>query len=148
MWQLVAMTEFETGIFNSGLVLNYLLHNRSNFTIYLEDGAKIAGTLLGWDADFLLIKEGKFLQMIRINKILRLQADLEQVIRMDSPVIQENFNQHSIETTRNNSSNNNTLTKFKPALTEVKTPAAERESENLETKSDFKDKLDHLVKNW
>lgn len=142
------MNEFETGIFNSGLVLNYLLRNKSSFNIYLEDGAKITGTLLGWDADFLLIRDGKFLQMVRIKKILRLQAELEQIIAMDSTVIKENLNPPSNEPSRINSLSSNSMAKFKPTLTEVKTPPTTHENEISEVKSEVKDKLDHLVKNW
>lgn len=142
------MNEFETGVFNSGLVLNYLLRKRSSFTLYLDDGAKLVGTLLGWDADFLLIKEGKFLQMVQIKKILRLQAELEQIMAIDSEVMQKNLNPPAIEGTKINSSAADILTKFKPTLTEVKTPSTDRENANSEGKVDFKDKLDHLVRNW
>lgn len=142
------MNEFETGVFNSGMILNYLLRKKSSFTLYLEDGAKLTGTLLGWDADFLLIKDGKFLQMIRINKVLRLQSELEQIIAMDSTVMQEDLNPTSIEANKITSTSADIKAKFKPTLTEVKNPSIDRENESSEDKGDFKDKLDHLVRNW
>lgn len=141
------MNEFDTGIFNSGLVLNYLLRNKNSFTLYLEDGAKLNGTLLGWDADFLLVKEGKFLHMVRITAISRLQADLDQLIQGDQEVRRENPNPPPIEVPKVNSftSTSSPLSKFKPTLTEVKTSLDKEDSGD---KGDFKDRLDHLVRNW
>ncbi len=142
------MNEFEPGIFNSGMVLNYLLRKRSSFTLYLEDGTKLTGTLLGWDADFLLIKEGKYLQMVRINMISRLQAELDQIIAKDSAVLQENLTQSISETPKENAYTSSPLAKFKPTLTEVKAPPTVNENNNSDQKGDFKDKLEQLVRNW
>lgn len=146
------MNEFETGICNSGLVLNYLLRTKNSFTLYLEDGAELNGTLLGWDADFLLVKEGKFLHMVRISRILRLQADLERIIQADSGVVRENPNPSSVEAPKVNAftstSTSSPLSKYKPILTEVKTPPAGSENTTSGEKGDFKNRLDQLVKNW
>lgn len=144
------MNEFDIGIFNSGLVLNYLLRNKNSFTLYMEDGAKLNGTLLGWDTDFLLVKEGKFLHMVRITAISRLQAELDQLLQGDQEVRRENPNPPSIEAPKGNSftSISTPLSKFKPTLTEVKTPPEREEKIDSGDKGDFKDRLDQLVRNW
>lgn len=144
------MNDFNAGIFTSGLVLNYLLRNKNSFTLYLEDGARLNGTLLGWDADFLMIKEGKALHMVRITAISRLQADLDQLLQSDQEVKWENPNPPPIEVPKVNSftSTSSPLSKLKPTLTEVKTSANREENNNSGDKGDFKDKLDKLVRNW
>ncbi len=142
------MNEFEPGVFNSGLVLTYLLRNKSSFTLYLEDGAKLSGTLLGWDADFLFVKESNYLQMVQLKKITRLQTELEQNIAADPVVRQENSNPSKTEANRINATASSTLPKFKPTLTEVKTPSTVNDNNNSEEKRDFKNKLDQLVRNW
>lgn len=143
------MNEFEPCVFNSGLVLNYLLRKKNSFTLYLEDGAKLTGTLLGWDADFLFVKENINLQMVQLKKITRLQTELEQIIAVDEDSVaqQEKFSPPP-EVTRINSTAAGPLAKFKPTLTEVKSTPIVNENDNPEEKGDFKSKLDHLVKNW
>lgn len=142
------MNEFDTGIVTSSLVLNYLLRNKSNCTLYLEDGVKLNGVLLGWDNDFLLIKEGKFLHMAQLKRVLRLQAELDQITGMTGESTVESVNQPFIESNKSISITAGPLSKFKPTLTEVKAPTAIKETDNSEAKSDFKNKLDQLVKNW
>lgn len=140
------MNEFETGVFNSGLVLNYLLRKKISFTLFLADGFKLTGTLLGWDADFLFVKDGNNLQMIQIKKVTRLQTDLEQIIAVDSIVKQENFTPPPVETNQIAINPPSVLSKYKPTLSEVK-PAAD-ENTDSDKKGEFKNKLDQLVKNW
>lgn len=147
------MNEFETGVFNSSLIFNYLLRTKSSFTLYLEDGSKLNGTLLGWDADFLLIKEGKFLQMIQIKKILHLQAEFDQIVAVVSAVTRvdsapSSLGNDIIDSTIKIGPIADTVSKFKPTLTEVKTPLNESEKTDSREKNEFKDKLDHLVRNW
>lgn len=144
------MNELETGILNSDLVLNYLIRNKNSFTLYLEDGTKLNGTLLGWDANFLLLKEGKFLHMIRISSISRLQADLDQIIQVGSEVKRENSIPPPVEAPKANTmiSTSSPLSKFKPTLAEVKTASTNNENNNSVEKEGFKDRLDQLVRNW
>lgn len=141
------MSELEYGVCNSGLILNYLLQKKSDFTLYLDDGTKLSGTLLGWDADFLLLKEGKSLQMVRLSKITRLQTELEQLTALNNQFRPAISSPDIIETTKFNPSQSNVLSNYKPTLTEVKTPSVNSEK-NPEEKSDSKNKLDQLVKNW
>lgn len=141
------MNEFDTGIITSSLVLNYLLRTKSNCTLYLEDGVKLSGILLGWDNDFLLIKEGKFLHMVQAKKVLRLQAEIDQITGASENTL-ENPNHPFVESNRPNSFVVGSVPKFKPTLTEVKAPAAIKEADDSEAKNDYKDKLDQLVKNW
>jgi sRNA-binding regulator protein Hfq len=144
------MNEFEIGILNSDLVLNYLFRNKNSFTLYLEDGAKLSGTLLGWDADFLLLKEGKFLHMVRLSRISRLQADLEQITQAGSDVKREKSISTPVEAPKVNTltSTSSPFAKLKPTLAEVKTPPASNENNSSAEKEDFKDRLDQLVRNW
>ncbi|NLY76238.1 MAG: hypothetical protein GX075_13225 [Firmicutes bacterium] len=140
------MNEFNAGIFNSSLVLNYLLRKKSDFILYLEDGAKLSGTLLGWDSDFLLIKDGKYLQMVRINKILRLQAEMDQISAVDSAAVTTEYSSSS-NADKTMASGNTVPPKLKPVLTEVKTPATGAENSGAKG-NDFKERLDNLVRNW
>lgn len=143
------MNEFELSVLNTGLILNCLLRKKSKFTVYLDDGLKLTGTLLGWDADFLLIKEGDFLQMVRFGKITRLQAELDEILATDNPVTQNNSNPASTEMMKfNPSPSSSVLSNFKPILTEVKTPSGNSEKVNPGERSDSKNRLDQLVKNW
>lgn len=139
------MNESEFNVLNSGLVLNYLLRKKNAFTLYLDDGVKLTGTLLGWDADFLLVKDGNLLQMVRFGKIARLQAGLEQLMAVDNSVKQNN---PETETTDSNPSLSSVFSSFKPTLTEVKTPSGSPGKSNSDEKSDPKNRLDQLVKNW
>lgn len=134
------MSELEFSVYNSGLILHYLLRKKSNFSLYLDDGTKLSGILLGWDADFLVIKEGKSLQMIRLGRITRLQTELDNQSQpnLSSPAL--------TETAKINPSPSDVLT-YKPALTEVKTPSVNSEKKAGEN-SDSKYRLDQLVKNW
>ncbi|NLW46483.1 MAG: hypothetical protein GXY86_03990 [Firmicutes bacterium] len=144
------MNELETGFLNSNLVLNHLIRDKNSFALYLEDGTKLNGTLLGWDADFLLIKEGKFLHMVRISRISRLQADLEQIIQVGSDVKRENSSPPPVEAPRVNTltSTLTPLVKLKPTLAEVKTPPSNNDDNISAEKEGFKDRLDQLVRNW
>ncbi len=63
--------------YNSELIFNYLQQNKNVLTAYLQDGTKLSGRLLGWDSDFLLVLYGKTLQVIPREKLLRLQAELD-----------------------------------------------------------------------
>lgn len=139
------MNESEFNVLNSGLILNYLLRKKSAFTLYLDDGVKLTGTLLGWDADFLLVKEGNLLQMVRFGKITRLQTELEQLMAVDNGVKQNN---PETVTTNSNPSPSSVFSSFKPTLTEVKTPSGNPGKSTSGKKSDPKNRLDQLVKNW
>jgi len=138
------MSELEFSVWNSGLILHYLLRKKNEFTLYLDDGTKLTGTLLGWDADFLLIKEGKFLQMIRFSKVTRLQTELEQLTELDNQLKRNISGPALTETAKFNPSD---VLSYKPTLTEVKTPSVKSEKNSGE-KSDSKYRLDQLVKNW
>lgn len=140
------MNEVEFSVYNSGLILHYLLRKKSDFTLYLDDGTKLSGTLLGWDADFLLIKEGKSLQMIRFGKVTRLQTDLEQLTELDNQLKRNLSSQVPSETTKFTPSPSDVLS-YKPTLTEVK-PSPVRSEKNAGESSDFKNRLDQLVNNW
>lgn len=71
------MIDFNSSAFlNSGQVFSHLLLNKTPITIYFEDNSKISGIMLGWDANFLLIHDGKTLQIVQLTKFIRLQADL------------------------------------------------------------------------
>ena len=142
------MNEGELGVLNSGLVLNYILNKKSVFTLYLDDGAKLTGTLLGWDADFLLIQDGGFLQMVRLGNVTRLQAELEQVITVDKLAGQNKPNRLENESRNSNPSPPDVLSNFKPTLTEVKTTSSNFEKRASEERSDPKNRLDQLIKNW
>ncbi len=142
------MNKLELSVFNSGLILNYLLRNKSAFTLYLDDGTKLKGVLLGWDAEFLLIKEDHFLQMIRLGKITRLQAEWDQLIATDNLLMQDNPNPPVAETAKLNPSPSSVLSNFKPTLTEIKTPSVSSEKSNSGERSDSKNRLDQLVNNW
>lgn len=142
------MNESEFNVFNSGLILNYLLRKKSAFTLYLDDGEKLTGTLLGWDADFLLVKEENFLQMIRFGKIVRLQTDLEQLIAVDNTVMQNNSKPLLNETTKSNPAPSSVFSNFKPTLTEVTTTSDNSGKSNSREQGDPKNRLDQLVKNW
>lgn len=141
------MNEFDAGIFNSGLVLNYLLRKKNDFILYLEDGTKLSGTLLGWDSDFLLIKDGKYLQMVRIKKILRLQAEIDQISAIDSAAVPDEYSSSS-NANKAMASRSTVPAKLKPVLTEVKIPAAGAENSGVKENNDFKERLDNLVRNW
>ncbi len=141
------MNEFNAGILNSSLVLNYLLRKKTDFILYLEDGTKLSGTLLSWDSDFLLIKDGKYLQMVRINKILRLQTEMEQISAIDSAVVPDEYSS-SPNSNKAMASRSTVPAKLKPVLTEVKTPAAGAENSGAKENNDFKERLDNLVRNW
>lgn len=70
----------EPGFYNSGLILKNLLQNQYLVLVYLEGGTSITGTILGWDADYLLVRETKNLQMVPMQKVLRLQVDLAEIL--------------------------------------------------------------------
>ena len=140
------MSEVEFSVYNSGLILHYLLRKKNNFTLYLDDGTKFSGTLLGWDTDFLLIKEGKSLQMIRFGKVTRLQTELEQLTELDNQLKPNLSSPAPSETVKFTPSPSDVLS-YKPTLTEVK-PSTVRSEKNTGESSDFKNRLDQLVNNW
>jgi len=141
------MNQFEHGLLNSGLILNFLLQKQNNFTIYLEDGSKFSGTLLGWDSDFLLLKEDQFLQMVRLGKIIRIQTELKQLPIEDRPAVQDNPNPNPPVTNTIDSIQASALSK-KPTFIEVKTPAEGPNNNSSGEHSDSKTRLDQLVKGW
>lgn len=141
------MNQFEHGLLNSGLILNFLLQKQNNFTIYLEDGSKFTGTLLGWDSDFLLLKEDQFLQMVRLGKIIRIQTELKQLPIEDRPAVQDNPNPNPPVTNTIDSIQASALSK-KPTFIEVKTPAEGPNNNSSGEHSDSKTRLDQLVKGW
>lgn len=141
------MNQFEHGLLNSGLILNFLLQKQNNFTIYLEDGSKFTGTLLGWDSDFLLLKEDQFLQMVRLGKIIRIQTELKQLPIEDRPAVQDHPNPNPPVTNTIDSIQASALSK-KPTFIEVKTPAEGPNNNSSGEHSDSKTRLDQLVKGW
>lgn len=141
------MNEFEPGVFNSDLLLNYLLRKKTDFTIYLEDGSKFTGILLGWDSNFLLLKEDQFLQMVRLEKIIRIQTELKQLPAGDNLVAKDNPNPTPTTTSTIDSIQASALSK-RPTFTEVKTTAEDPKSNSSGEHSDSKTRLDQLVKGW
>jgi chromatin remodeling complex protein RSC6 len=90
------------------------------------------------------------LHMIRISRISRLQADLDQIIQVGSEVKRENSIPPPVEAPKANTmiSTSSPLSKFKPTLAEVKTASTNNENNNSVEKEGFKDRLDQLVRNW
>ena len=140
------MNQFEHGVFNSSLLLNYLLRKKNNFTIYLEDGSNFTGTLLGWDSDFLLLKEDQFLQMVRLEKIIRIQTELKQLPAEDNLVRQDNSSPTPTVNNTIDSVQASALSK-KPTFTEVKPTEGPKNNSSGEP-NDSKTRLDQLVKGW
>jgi hypothetical protein len=70
----------EPGFYNSGLILKNLLQNQFEIRVHLEGGTAVSGTVLGWDADYLMLRQEKKLQMIPMPKVLRLEVDLNEVM--------------------------------------------------------------------
>jgi hypothetical protein len=122
-------------LFNSSLVFDHLIKNKSSLTAYLEDGSKLSGRLLGWDPQYLIILYGKTLQVVPAGKLLRLQAELDNTQTVpEPPAIPEatkpKFNLEPMEST----SLKDQIMAAKPQNTDIDSPPA-------------KDRLDHLVKN-
>lgn len=78
------MPRSDPGFFNSSLILKNLLHNQFLVAVHLEGGAAVSGTLLGWDSEYLLIREDKNLQMVPMPKVLRIQVDLEEIMSVQA----------------------------------------------------------------
>lgn len=131
------MNELElNSFFNSSLIFDLLIKNKSALTVYLEDGTKLSGRLLGWDADYLLILYGKTLQVIPTGKLVRLQAELDSAPAVESPAAPEL-----------------PKPKFTPEPNEgsdIKDQIMAEKSQNAinKDKPPAKERLDHLVKNW
>jgi hypothetical protein len=123
------------GFFNSSLAFNHLLKNKCALTAYLDDGTKLSGCLLGWDQEFLLILFGKTLQMIPAGKLVRLQAELDNVPLAEAPEVPEL-----------------SKPKFTPEPAEGNEIKDQLMADKIQnTNKDLppaKDRLDHLVKNW
>lgn len=130
------------GFFNSSLIFDQLLKNKTMLTAYLEDGTKLSGRLLGWDDNYLLILYGKTLQMIPAGKLARLQAELENVPVAEAPEVSE----EPIIPER-------PKPKFTPEPaegSEIKDQLMAEKTLNASNKDKppAKERLDHLVKNW
>ena len=132
------------GFFTSSLIFTQLVKNKTMLTAYLEDGTKLSGRLLGWDNDYLLLLYGKTLQMIPAGKLVRIQAELEnvpttetpEVFEVEAPVIPER-----------------PKPKFTPEPAEgneIKDQLMAEKAQNATNKDKppAKERLDHLVKNW
>jgi hypothetical protein len=121
-------------LFNSSLVYNYLIKNKFPLTAYLEDGSKISGELTGWDQDNLIIHSSKTLQVVPTGKLVRLQAELED-IPMETSVTPElpkpKFTPEPI-----------VGKEVKDQIMASKSQSAEKDLPQAQ------DRLDHLVKNW
>lgn len=128
------MNELDSlGFLTSDLIFSYVLKNKLVVTIYLEDGTKLRGNLAGWDSDFLSLYDGSALQMLQVKKILRLQAELNNVAPLELPPKPEAAKP-----------------KFTPVFTEVQ--PAETGSKAVAAEQPDKpypqDRLDNLVRNW
>lgn len=130
------MSNFElSGLLNSSILFNHLLQNKLSLTIYLDDGTNVKGTLVGWDVDYFIIRDGETIQMIRAQKLARLQTELGNPtsasvsIKSEAPKPRE---------------------KIKPVINEIKESfVVEESSEEFgQNKGHFKERLDKLVKNW
>ena len=128
------MNELDSlGFLTSDLIFNYVLKNKLAVTIYLEDGTKLRGNLAGWDSDFLSLYDGDTLQVLQVKKILRLQAELNNVTPLELPPKAEVAKP-----------------KFTPVLTEVQPVETDSKAvaEEQPDKPHPQDRLDSLVRNW
>lgn len=122
------------GLFNSSLVYDHLIKSKSALTAFLEDGAKFSGRLIGWDQDYLIILSGKTLQMFPTDKLVRLQAELD-----DTPV----------ETPATSDLPKPKFTPEPIAGNDIKDQIMASKPQNADKDlPPAKDRLDHLVKNW
>jgi hypothetical protein len=132
-------------LFNSGLVFNHLLKNKTPLILYLEGGAKISGRLIGWDQNYLIMLCEKSLQMVPNHKLERLQAEFDNIP-----------NAESRDTTEKNADPELFSPISKPKFTlepgegtEIKDQIMASKPQNTDTDSvPAKERLDHLVKNW
>jgi hypothetical protein len=133
-----------SGFFNSSLIFDQLFKNKTILTAYLEDGTKLSGRLLGWDVNYLLILYGKTLQIIPAAKLIRLQAELENVSPAEA-VAPEAFEAPVIP-----EPSKPKFTLEPEEGTEIKDQlmAEKAQNETNKDKPPAKDRLDHLVKNW
>ncbi|MGE5582111.1 MAG: hypothetical protein ACM3X9_06180 [Bacillota bacterium] len=131
------MSEIDLNSFNnSGQIFSHLLKNKTILTLFLDDGTKLTGRLLGWDNDFLVILYNKTLQIVAARKVNRLQAELENTPASEPPAISAPEIAKPKITPAPQQGN-----EIKDQLMAEKARIAERDN------SPAKDRLDNLVQN-